>query len=172
MQKITELLGLPVIDLSTGKQIGKVQDVVIDVLNYRMMGVLLCHAGWFHSGRGIMLEDMKSIGSDSITIADEMVIFKQENLAAEQQTLLNEGIIGKHLVTTGGKTLGTLSDIYVDTKTGLLTGYELSDSVIRDLLEGRRTMPLPAVQKIGEETVVVGDSVIYEQQPVAKSKLE
>lgn len=155
MQKIKELLGLPVINLSTGKQMGEVKDVIIDTSNYRMVGVLLYHAGWFHSGKGILFEEFNSVGADSITVEDETAIVDEAQLVADDQALMNEEILGKHIVTTDGTTIGTLSDICVDTATGELTGYEISDSVIKDLLEGRTIMPLPAGQKIGVEAVIV-----------------
>lgn len=171
MQKIKELLGLPVINLSTGKQIGEVKDVVIDMVSYRMVGVLLCHAGWFHGGTGIHIQQIKSIGADSITVVDETVILNEEEIVTDNHKLLNEDIIGKPIVTTDGKAIGTLSDIYVDTKAGMLTGYEVSDSVIKDLLEGRRTMSLPSMQMIGEETLIVSD-VADNEQPVEEDITE
>jgi uncharacterized protein YrrD len=60
--------------------------------------------------------------------------------------------------------MGTLSDIFVNEETGVLTGYEVSDSVIEDLLEGRRSIPLPLSQKIGEETVIVSDAFLQAEQ--------
>jgi uncharacterized protein YrrD len=137
-----------------------------------MVGVLLRHAGWFHSGKGILLAQLKSVGADSITVEDETVIVNEEELVANDQAVLNEEIIGKHIVTTNGKTIGTLSDIYVDTRTGVLTGYEISDSVIKDLLEGRTIIPLPVGQKIGAETVIVSHVVERTKQPVEETKYE
>lgn len=172
MLKIKELLGLPVIDLSTGKEIGEVKDVVIDAENYRMVGVLLCHAGWFRSGKGIMREQLKSMGPDSLTVESEAAIVQEEVLVLNGRTLSKEDILGKHIVTTEGKTVGMLADIYVDAATGALTGYEISDSVITDLLEGRKQMPLPAIQKIGEETVIVSDEQELNNQPVEENEIE
>ncbi|HWR56619.1 MAG TPA: PRC-barrel domain-containing protein [Negativicutes bacterium] len=166
MPTINELRGLPVINLSTGEQIGEVKDVVIDTANYRLVGVLLSRAGWFHTGRGILLGGMKNIGPDSITIEDETAIVSAEALAAGGRTILNEDIIGKDLVTAEGNIVGTLSDVLLDVKSGLLTGYEVSDSVIGDLLEGRSNIPLPAQQRIGENAVIVPDK----EQPVEVNK--
>ena len=170
MRKITELLGLPVINLATGEQIGEVQDIVIDVLNRRMLGVLLRHAGWFSSGKGIPFAHVHGITADSLTVENAAAIVRDEAFAAQGQTLRQEDIIGKHIVTAAGKTVGTLSDIYVDINTGRLTGCEISDSVIKDLLEGRRAISLPDLQKIGKETVIVSE-VPEAKQPVEEINL-
>lgn len=164
MQKIKELLGLPAINLSTGEQIGEVIDVVIDAANYRLVGVLLRHKSWFHAGQGILYADM-SIGPDAITVADQSAVINAAALAAQRQILTCEDMIGKQLVTPEGELMGTLSDIYLDPATGLLTAYEVSDSVIKDLLEGRSTMPLPAAQRIAEEAVIV-ELDARQEQPV------
>lgn len=158
MRKIKELLGLPVLDLSTGKQVGEVKDVVIDTDKFLMVGILLSHANWFHTGKGILTEHIHSIGDDSITINNETVIVDEQEIAKAQHICLCDEMLGKQIVTNAGTTLGTLSDIFVDGATGTLTGYEISDSVIRDLLEGRRAMPLPPTQQIGEETVIIPDA--------------
>jgi len=171
MPTINELLGLPVINLSTGEQVGEVKDVVIDTVNYRLVGVLLSRAGWFHAGRGIPLGAMKNIGPGSITIEDETAIVNAETLTVQGRTILNEEIIGKDLITADGNVMGTLSDILLDVNTGLLTGYEVSDSVIRDLLDGRSNIPLPPQQRIGEDAVIVAETVPQEQ-PIEVNKIE
>ena len=171
MPTINELLGLPVINLSTGDQVGKVKNVVIDTANYRLVGVLLGHDGWFHAGRGILRGAMKNIGPDSITIEAETAIVSAETLTAQGRTILQEEIIGKELVTAEGNIIGTLTDIFLDVNTGLLTGYEVSDSIIKDLLDGRSSIPLPPRQRIGEETVIVAE-VAPQEQPVAINKIE
>lgn len=165
MPKIKELLGLTVIDLSTGKQIGEVKDVVIDIVYRRMVGLLLHSAGWFHSGKVILLERISNISIDSIAVADETGIVQYEAAPADGRILLQEGVIGKHIVTAAGKSIGTLADIHVDLDTGLLTGLEISDSVIKDLLEGRKTIPLPAMQKISDESVIVAEVMGQTREP-------
>jgi uncharacterized protein YrrD len=164
MRKIKELLGLPVLDLSTGKQIGEVKDVVIDAASFRMAGIVLAHANWFHGGTGIATEQIRSIGDDTITIDHESAIADEQEIAVGDYVYLREGMIGKHIVTIGGKTVGTLSDIFVDEETRVLTGYEVSDSVIQDLLDGRRSIPLPLSQNIGEETVIISDAFLQVEQ--------
>lgn len=158
MRKIKELLGLPVLDLSTGKQIGEVKDVVIDAEKFQMVGLILAHANWFHSARSILTGQIRSIGEDTITVLNETAIMDTAVLDQANYISLRETLLGKHIVTAGGKTVGTLSDIVVDEETGALTNYEVSDSVIQDLLEGRRIIPLPTAQKIGAEAVIVPDT--------------
>jgi uncharacterized protein YrrD len=169
MHKIRELLGLPVLDLSTGKQIGEVKDVAVDIVHCLMAGIVLCHSGWFHHGKGILMTHIRSIGEDAITIENASVIMEEHEFGSLTQTYLTEETIGKHIVTSGGKTVGTLSDIVFDTETGTLTGYEVSDSVLQDLLVGRSIMAFPSIQNIGEDTIIIPDVEIWIQPPVKKS---
>lgn len=166
MRRAQDIIGLPVIEIETGKQVGTAKDMVID-RNWNIQGVLLDSKIWFGSPRYIEWENIVSFGSDAVTVKDEQSVRSLED-DAELLCLMNGEFTLKGLpvITTSGEELGVVEDVYfgeqLDKK---IIGYELSGGFISDLKEGRKVLPSPESATIGEDAVIVPVHCDVQQSP-------
>jgi hypothetical protein len=58
-------------------------------------------------------------------------------------------------MTTDGRDLGTMADLYFDETTGAIEGYEVSGGLFADAYTGRSFVPAPQTLKIGEDVAFV-----------------
>lgn len=156
MRKAHDLIGLPVITVESGKQVGQVKDLLLDA-TWHIQGIALETKHWFSSLRYIPWEEIVGAGSDAVTIPNDSVIREPEQ--AEGLYALLEGsqkIKGLPIVTVGGQQLGMVEDVYLGQEWGKqIVGYELSEGFISDLKEGRRWLPMPESATKGEDAIIV-----------------
>jgi uncharacterized protein YrrD len=170
LRKANDLLGLPVIEVQTGKQLGTAKDIVFDP-NWCARGITLETKHWFSSSQFIDWENILSFGEDAITIATEDLI-KGINEAADANYLLNgeHKVKGAKIFTVNGQQLGTVEDVYFSKDMGKrIMGYELSDGFLADVTEGRKWLPIPDHATMGIDVILVPVKCSEEVQVIAEN---
>ncbi|MGL5514556.1 MAG: PRC-barrel domain-containing protein [Sporomusa sp.] len=159
MQKMRDLFGLPVLITGTGAQIGEVQEVIIDLEQAAVRGIVLAGANWFTNDQGIVFEDVSSVGRDAVMVRAAYAL--QELTPAMMTGTVNyvRDLLDKQMFSDTGLSLGILADVLFDGITGEIKAYELSDGLITDLLYGRRIMPLPQAQVVSHDKLIVPDTM-------------
>jgi Uncharacterized protein conserved in bacteria len=155
MQKLRRLLGLPVLEIEHGTQIGEVQEVVLNVEQAAVAGVVIAEPGWFSDERGIAFGDLHSIGRDAVTVKSAAVVRKFSATLEAAGVHKLQALCDKQIYTESGDYLGVMTDVAYDPETGEIRFYELSDGFITDFLSGRLVMPLPPAQIVGEDRLIV-----------------
>ncbi|HWQ62142.1 MAG TPA: PRC-barrel domain-containing protein [Negativicutes bacterium] len=155
MDKLRRLLGLPVLELEHGTRLGEVQEVVLNVEQAAVAGVVIAEPTWFSHVRGITFADLHGIGRDALTVRDAGAVrdFTAALGAFGAQKL--QALCDRQIFTEDGEYLGVLADVVCVPETGEIRFYELSDGFITDFLNGRSSMPLPPVQVVGEDRLIV-----------------
>ncbi|MBD0381750.1 PRC-barrel domain-containing protein [Paenibacillus sedimenti] len=174
MRKAHDLIGLPVLTVESGKQIGQVKDLLLDP-TWNIRGIVLETKHWFSSLRYIPWEDLIAAGEDAITIPNDSVIQELEQADGHQYALLegSRKIKGLPIVTVGGQQLGMVEDVYLNLEWGTqIVGYELSEGFISDLKEGRRWLPMPESATKGEDAIIVPVHCTQELEELFVSKEE
>jgi uncharacterized protein YrrD len=157
MKKLRELYGLPVLITGTGEQIGEVQEVIVDLEQAAVRGIILAGANWFANDQGIVYEDVFRVGRDAVMLRAVYAI-RELIPAMMPGTVHNLGdLLDKHIYTDTGYNLGIMVDALYDDVTGEIKAYEISDGLITDLLYGRKVMPLPQAQVVGQDKLIVPD---------------
>lgn len=157
MDKLSYLLGLPVLEIETGKQIGAVQEVLLDVEQAIVKGIILNDSQIDHCD-AIAFSNIYSVGNDAVTIRSAAE--SETNILHFTDSIYHfNDLRNKQIYTETGLLLGILVDIYFDNGTGELKGFQVSDGLVSDLLYGRQTMPLPQAQVIGQDKMIVPDSM-------------
>lgn len=64
-------------------------------------------------------------------------------------------LTGTQLMTTDGRDLGVIADLYFDERTGAVEGYEVSGGLFADAYSGRSFVPLPPSLKVGKRIAFV-----------------
>ncbi len=156
MNKAHDLIGLPVITLDSGTQIGTVKDFIID-LDWKVQGALVDSKQWFSPVRYIGWDAVAAFGSDAVTVSDEDSILVLEDTAPYLFLLTGNGKIkGMPIFTVGGEQLGELEDVYFSKDMGKqIMGFEVSEGFISDLKEGRKKLPFPDGVTVGSDAIIV-----------------
>jgi uncharacterized protein YrrD len=171
---LQQLIGLPVIVIHSGKQVGNVKDAWFDE-HWLLQGLVLQSAGWFAASvHTVAWGNILTCGEDTVIIADEAAV---ERLKPKQ--LLRSFATGvvklKDLpvVTVHGDALGRVSDVYFYPNQGTpIVGYELTDGFVSDLMEGRKWLRAPSdpdAVLLGEDAIIVPAVSEAELEPVAAS---
>lgn len=158
MEQLRNLIGLPVLETETGVQIGEVEEVFLDIGQATVCGIMISGTSWLSPEMGIAFNDLYSIGHDAIMVRNKEVL-KEVNDFVPQNALPLSKLFEKQVFSETGSNLGVLVDIHYDHLTGEIKAYEISDSILTDFLYGRMTMPLPKAQVIGQDKLIVPESM-------------
>lgn len=174
MIRLQHLIGLPVLNLQSGKCLGTVRDAWFDE-HWCLKGLILDYAKWFAiKMRTVDWHHIVSCGEDAVFVASEEHVYTV-NRALMQRTF-HTGVI--HLkdmpvISVNGSQLGRVSDVYFypiqDTK---IVGYELTDGFVSDLIDGRKWLNTSSNEfeiLLGEDAIIVPAVSESELEPVAAS---
>lgn len=141
MHKSQEVIGLSVVHLKTGKKLGVVRDILFDA-KQRFCGLLLEDGGWLKRRRYIPKENIYAIGRDAVVIRHEAQILLLDETAKEWTGICSgqKKLKGLPILLASGYELGVIENVYFMEEMGTLVGYELSDGLINDLMEGRKVV--------------------------------
>ncbi|HOB82770.1 MAG TPA: PRC-barrel domain-containing protein [Peptococcaceae bacterium] len=153
MRKGREIKNLPVIDVISGQQLGYVTGFKIaehEVLEglYMVSPDQKVHY--------LSREAISRIGKDAVLVkaGSEQVI-----LDAPSAWSAEGGLNGSAVMTSTGEVLGVLSDILFEETKGHILGYEVSDGYFKDLIWGRKVIPVANVLTWVKDTVIVDERV-------------
>ncbi|MEF2968920.1 PRC-barrel domain-containing protein [Paenibacillus sp. M1] len=155
--KLQEMVGLAVFDLESGKQIGKVLDILLNE-SWNITGIQLEGKALFTSSvKVVFWEDIVAYGEDAVMIRNQQAIRKEEAEHIEITFATGGGKLKElPVLTEDGTLIGHVADVYFDQELGnTITGIEISDGFISDLMEGRKVLPfIPGIAK-GENAIIV-----------------
>lgn len=156
MLKGRDILGKPVVSYQTGERLDTVKDLVFDQNNNQLLGLLLEEPGWLSSAKVILLKNVQAIGPDAVIVPSKDSIVNANEITVIENILKHNNILkGTHIMTTDGRDLGTMIDLYFDEKTGSVEGYEVSGGLFADAYSGRSFVPAIQTLKIGEDVAFV-----------------
>lgn len=158
MEHLRNLLGLPVLETETGAQIGEVEEVFLDIEQATVCGIMIAGTNWLTPDIGIAFKNLYSIGHDAVMVRNREVIKDLSDIVKKDALPLSK-LFEKQIFSESGSNLGVLVDISYDNLTGEIKAYEISDSILTDFLYGRMTMPLPQAQVIGQDKLIVPESM-------------
>ncbi len=156
MRKGTDILNRSIIAFDTGKRIARVLDLIFDQDTNQLLGFLVDEGGLFHAAKVIPLNQVKAIGPDVIIVPGKDSVVSVQDVSQIQTVLECKLVLkGNRIVTTDGRYLGSIVDLYFNDQTGTIEGYEASGGLFADTYSGRSFIPAPQTIKIGEEVTFV-----------------
>ena len=107
--------------------------------------------------KAVKWDDITAYGEDAIMISSEQVICKMDASHIELTFSSGDGRVKElPVLTHDGVLIGHVSDVYFDQHLGSnITGFEISDGFISDLMEGRKLLPFIEGIVKGEHAVLV-----------------
>ncbi len=169
MIKISEILGLPLISTSQGEKLGVVNEVLINLSKGVITGFILDKGGFLREPKILDISQIKNIGEGAITVPLDDVKYESDLLKYKECVKYKE-FISKPVFTQSGKNLGIIQDILANVTNGHVVGFEVSEGIIHDILEGRGIIPLPKSTIYGKDTVVVPNYVVDFFEKYKKNK--
>jgi sporulation protein YlmC with PRC-barrel domain len=147
--RVTDLNKRKVLDVSSATTIGRIEDVVVDPTDRRVLGFRLRKTPGKMSW--LAWEQLKALGPDALTVDSVEALTSGPD--DESTPPLHHGkVIGGLVLTDEGLSLGALADVDFDADSGVVTAL---------LLEDGRSMPGESLRGIGSYATMVahpGDS--------------
>src|SRR3712207_6489344 len=142
MRKGSDLIGKPIVSFDDGSEIETIQDLVFDQNNNQLLGFVVDEGGWFSGARVLPLNRVQALGPDTVIVPDKKAVIPADADPTFRRILERNNVLkGTKIVTTDGKDLGTLTDLYFDEKTGMVEGYEASGGIFADAVNGKSFVP-------------------------------
>ncbi len=156
MRKGSDLIGKLVVSFETGEALARVGDLIFDQDNNTLAGFLVDEGSWLGGAWVIPYSEVLAMGADAVLIPTHNAIVKARKHGEIRQILKRQVILkGTRIMTTQGANLGTMVDLYLNEKTGAVTGYEVSGGLFADVYSGRSFVPAPQTLKIGADYAFV-----------------
>jgi sporulation protein YlmC with PRC-barrel domain len=152
----SELKGRAVVDIINAKNVGRVDDLVLDLQTYQVVG-LKFKPGLFSTEQTVPIMAIKGIGDDAITLqldvssADPPVEKAFHDLPTLSQVISNQ------VITEGGQNIGTISNVLLKLQPLEIIGFEINESGI---FSKKHTFEKTSQVHFGEKLVIIPDSLL------------
>ena len=151
MKKSEEIIGLPVISIEEGDEIGVIGHVIPNVINGSIAGLALKRRVWYQQPSVIPFSFVVGMSSQALTIENKSAVYPLSELSdLEEMLAKGNEIIGLKVITKTGDMLGKVSEYVVDDE-GSIAEYQLED--------GQGTIDKGQVLTIGAKLLVIDGNV-------------
>ncbi len=161
MRKGRQFVGMPVISLEEGQQIGTIGGLVINPARKNVAALIIEQKGWFREQKFIPFNKVHSIGEDAVTIERgsraERGISLPEILKLFKERV---NIAGSRLVAENGTAMGIVEEYYIDLQTGDIVGLEFSSGTVSNLFKGSAFLDINYVRTLGQAVIICSDSCL------------
>lgn len=156
MRKGKDIIGKPIIAYDTGEKVANIIDLIFDQNDNTLLGFLTQESSLFGDAEVLPLSLIKAIGVDAVIIPGREAIAPSRDYNLIHKILDNNNVLnGTRIMTTDGRNLGRLVDLYFDETTGKIEGYDTSGGLFADAYSGRSFVPAPKTLKIGRDVAFV-----------------
>ena len=114
MKKSVEILGLPIISITEGRELGMSKTLLIDAQNGQVAAITIEDEDWYRGVKLIPYESVIAIGEDAVTITHSENILNLDE-AGDYENLLIENIrvIGTKAITKSGRIQGKVTELII-----------------------------------------------------------
>lgn len=159
------LKGISVIDILTGKSLGQVNDLLIDLKEMSLYGILVVKGRLFEKQRVIPFRHLLGVGRDAMMLEDRE---KEQDDEVEYRRLSH--FKGHRMITVSGDYFGELVDLFVDLSTGKIEEYLFYPVDSPD--ETLFTLSAQSIHLLGEDIIIVSRESPEKVQPFSQEKVQ
>lgn len=154
--RINDIIDLPVTDRLTEHRICTIRDVIIDLRESRVYALVCKESLFKRCLDAIPYRNVTSITPNSIEIEGKIGQVSLRELSLKHRRFQRYGVIlGKLVLNSRGETLGVIRDLLIDTNSGIIRAYELSEGYLDDFIVGRHIVGLDRGHKLTGKNVVL-----------------
>ncbi|MCL5289704.1 MAG: PRC-barrel domain-containing protein [Firmicutes bacterium] len=126
MKSSKQILGLPVLNIEEGKQIGEVKHLVLNPQRGTVDFLLVGDGTWYLGLKGLPFEDVLGIGEFALTVADRSSLSTVNECAGAVDLLEKDlRLPGIKVLSQKGRLVGAISEYYISEDTGEILGCQL-----------------------------------------------
>ncbi|KNZ68595.1 PRC-barrel domain-containing protein [Thermincola ferriacetica] len=157
MKRSGELLGLAIISLNDGKEVGKVNDLIINPEEGAVECLVVDDGTRYLGVRVLPSKFIIGVGEYAVTIESATAITTLDDLPDLSDLLeKNVKVIGTKVLTKKGKLIGTVSEFYVDEENeGKIVACEFTAPKSNE----PKIVPADGVVTFGKDVLVVVEDV-------------
>lgn len=154
MKKSADILRLPVISISEGKQVGTVKDLVIDASQGAVVALVIDDGSWYLGAKVLPFNAITGLGESAVTVEGTSNLIPVSTLPRiEQLMAAGVKVIGTRTLTKAGHMGGKVVEIAID-ETGRINTCEVEESI------GERIMvPVQQIVTFGKDVLIISESV-------------
>jgi uncharacterized protein YrrD len=166
--RINDIIDLPVFDSISSQRICTIRDVIID-LRERRVYALVCKERFLkRSLEAIPFRNVEGISQGSVKISGKTSLISAGELRIKQRRYQSyQTILGKLVLNFRGDTLGIVRDIIIESNSGIIKAYELSEGYIDDFLRGRHIVEMGCGHTLAGKNIILKDH--NAQYPINKN---
>ncbi len=155
MKRSKEIIGVPVISIAAGAQVGTIKNLLINPQKKTIEFLLLSETEAKEGVKGLPFSYAEGVGEYAVTVENENFIIELSRIGVLWELLEKSiNIIGSKVITRKGKYLGDACEFSVDTETGRIADIYFQDK------EKENSIPIQSVITIGQEVLIVEDSAL------------
>lgn len=158
------LKGITVIDVLSGKSLGQVTDLLIELKEMNLYGIVAVKGRLFEKQKLIPFQQLLGVGKDAM-----MMEFREEDLDEQVEYRRLSHFRGHRMITASGDYFGELADLLVDLSTG-----KIHDYLFYPFVGGERNLFMLSSQYIhllGEEIIIVSRESPEKKRPFHEEKI-
>lgn len=157
MKKSQEILGLSIISIADGREIGKVKDLVVNAQQGAIECLVVDNEAWYLGLKMIPYNKVEGVGEYAVTIENETAISDSNDLPNVNELLkLNIQVKGTKVLTKKGKLIGTVTEYFIDEENGKVAGCEFAPVNAPDKV---KIIPAKGVVTFGKDVLVVAENI-------------
>jgi uncharacterized protein YrrD len=113
LMRSADLIGRPVVDLSTGNDLAEIRDVIFDRGSGTLTGFTLRKRGFLGRRMKVVLAlaDVVSVGNDAVMVANHDALSEPDFAPAAMVTAKAADVLKDQVVTESGRVLGEVRDV-------------------------------------------------------------
>jgi len=135
MKRLKKLLNIPVVEITSGKLIGTLKDVIYIPPYQSISAIVVEENSLFKNTKVISKDYIRKLGEDVA------MILKKDESHTGYELYKNQSILGAKVIGDGGEEIGIIEDIILDDSGLNVLGFEATAGIVQDLLEGRIFIP-------------------------------
>jgi uncharacterized protein YrrD len=151
-----DVVGMPVVEISTGDAIADVRDVVFDPVAGAVTGFTLAKRTFWHGRLASVLpmERVASVGTSAVMVADARAVTAPDDAPDEMRGAdAGNDVLDDMVVTASGRQLGRVVDvIVVGGSQARVVGFQISGGSV-----GEGLIPIGAHEGLSGSALVVPD---------------
>ncbi|MFH2105063.1 MAG: PRC-barrel domain-containing protein [Parcubacteria group bacterium] len=161
--KHSEVTKQTVVTINSGKSLGKIVDLVMDIDNGKCLALLVQPEGIVARKKIVLIDDVSSFGDDAVMVQNEKTLVPlKDNGDIARVVDRKIKIIGNKVVSYSGEELGETKDFVVDKASHKLSKLFVSTGLLRDLFKGELIITANKIVSIGKDAIVVKDAAMEE----------
>ena len=151
------VIGLQVVTVDTGTVVETVDDLAYNPHTHRVEALIVKRGGLFSQPKAIHMDDVHNIGENAVIISDGSVIKPVKQIDENVNAIANSKkyLVKTNVLTIDGKELGRITDVFIDSSTGIVETLEVSQGGLKTMTEGKKSIRPADIVTIGADATIV-----------------